>query len=637
MGRPYHRYSRSTALWRISREIAAREGRDSNTVNSDENLSDSEDLVTIDRFYRERLEARETGGYYRPRRAEGFHIAFEQLNLEWGHGPHRTHDGLTYAAEKLLFYEFVSQREGGEAKDVCIHTHLLENSVSAEASLANEGRPAPSLSLCLDFFLNDKVRTELELSVYGGCVEDHHVPEVWRRRCDATQKRLEYLLEKYDEAAFEEALADFWDTLFPETAGVGFFDGATPVPRLGKMAEFLTRPCPKGFGVMQCEIQRTRYAPDGKMSVKERFFPTYEYRLFIRNQHDNNASDSQQAQCVSETILMTARTISRHKSKRGVNNYGIFLHLDGGGQNQEEEVDLGRLQSNFVGTEFQIFAKTDIHIQEECKPAGPILSQCSHVVAPSVPSQPGHVSPNPKAQARYDDDSDCDGWDARNRSLSWSHPITSTKQTFPNNLGMVSRRVTPNPNPALSHSALPTEFEDGAITYTANLLGNRPRIMDVCIPRILDGRSSPQWRPGTNTTEELRPPNTCTGLTESCKMLSKFKRLLYALNEAEAARNHDLDPLPDDIENWGLLALQNRQPWWNFELGAFVLNFGGRVSVASVKNFQLCERTQQDHVMLQFGRIRGRHAFTMDFQYPLTAFQAFAIAISSLQSKIAIA
>mmetsp|Transcript_9720 Transcript_9720/g.21650 ORF Transcript_9720/g.21650 Transcript_9720/m.21650 type:complete len:279 (+) Transcript_9720:1618-2454(+) len=278
MGRPYHRYSRSTALWRISREIAAREGRDSNTVNSDENLSDSEDLVTIDRFYRERLEARETGGYYRPRRAEGFHIAFEQLNLEWGHGPHRTHDGLTYAAEKLLFYEFVSQREGGEAKDVCIHTHLLENSVSAEASLANEGRPAPSLSLCLDFFLNDKVRTELELSVYGGCVEDHHVPEVWRRRCDATQKRLEYLLEKYDEAAFEEALADFWDTLFPETAGVGFFDGATPVPRLGKMAEFLTRPCPKGFGVMQCEIQRTRYAPDGKMSVKERFFPTYEYR-----------------------------------------------------------------------------------------------------------------------------------------------------------------------------------------------------------------------------------------------------------------------------------------------------------------------------------------------------------------------
>lgn len=73
--------------------------------------------------------------------------------------------------------------------------------------------------------------------------------------------------------------------------------------------------------------------------------------------------------------------------------------------------------------------------------------------------------------------------------------------------------------------------------------------------------------------------------------------------------------------------------WWNIELGAFVLNFGGRVKVASVKNFQLCERDVQDHIV-QFGRIEGRHSFTMDFQYPLTPMQAFAIAISSLQSKI---
>jgi hypothetical protein len=78
---------------------------------------------------------------------------------------------------------------------------------------------------------------------------------------------------------------------------------------------------------------------------------------------------------------------------------------------------------------------------------------------------------------------------------------------------------------------------------------------------------------------------------------------------------------------------QHKTAWWNLELGAFVLNFGGRVKVASVKNFQLCERNAQDHIM-QFGRIEGRHAFTMDFQYPLTPTQAFAIAISSLQSKI---
>ena len=58
--------------------------------------------------------------------------------------------------------------------------------------------------------------------------------------------------------------------------------------------------------------------------------------------------------------------------------------------------------------------------------------------------------------------------------------------------------------------------------------------------------------------------------------------------------------------------------------------------MASVKNFQLCDRNDQEYVMLQFGRIQGRHSFTMDFQWPLTAVQAFAIAISSLQSKISL-
>merc|ERR1712160_188306 len=99
----------------------------------------------------------------------------------------------------------------------------------------------------------------------------------------------------------------------------------------------------------------------------------------------------------------------------------------------------------------------------------------------------------------------------------------------------------------------------------------------------------------------------------------------------------DSEPLETACStDFGLQALQNRPPWWNVELGAFVLNFGGRVSVASVKNFQLCDRNDQDHIMLQFGRIQGRHSFTMDFQYPLTGVQAFAIAISSLQSKISL-
>ena len=78
----------------------------------------------------------------------------------------------------------------------------------------------------------------------------------------------------------------------------------------------------------------------------------------------------------------------------------------------------------------------------------------------------------------------------------------------------------------------------------------------------------------------------------------------------------------------------SKPPRWNDQVGAYVLNFNGRVTMASVKNFQLVEPDEQDAVLLQFGRV-GKDEFTMDFRYPLTPFQAFAITLSSFDSKIA--
>ena len=154
-------------------------------------------------------------------------------------------------------------------------------------------------------------------------------------------------------------------------------------------------------------------------------------------------------------------------------------------------------------------------------------------------------------------------------------------------------------------------------------------------PRVTDdGTAATQWKRYLESLDDTVDPSVGN------RMLTHFKHLQQRLenpdhhnntdDEVEGGAANDYSP-PDDF---GLLALQNRPPWWNIELGAFVLNFGGRVSVASVKNFQLCDRSNQDHIMLQFGRIHGRHSFTMDFQFPLSPVQAFAIAISSLQSRI---
>jgi tubby-related protein 1 len=65
-----------------------------------------------------------------------------------------------------------------------------------------------------------------------------------------------------------------------------------------------------------------------------------------------------------------------------------------------------------------------------------------------------------------------------------------------------------------------------------------------------------------------------------------------------------------------------------------VLNFNGRVTMASVKNFQLVSPDDDETVLLQFGRT-DKDRFTMDIQWPLSPLAAFAITLSSFDYKLA--
>ncbi|XP_042898876.1 protein king tubby 1 isoform X2 [Parasteatoda tepidariorum] len=94
------------------------------------------------------------------------------------------------------------------------------------------------------------------------------------------------------------------------------------------------------------------------------------------------------------------------------------------------------------------------------------------------------------------------------------------------------------------------------------------------------------------------------------------------------------------LEKWkaknmeNLLELHNKTPVWNDETQSYVLNFHGRVTQASVKNFQIVHINDPDYIVMQFGRV-SEDVFTMDYGYPMCAIQAFAIALSSLDSKLA--
>lgn len=56
-----------------------------------------------------------------------------------------------------------------------------------------------------------------------------------------------------------------------------------------------------------------------------------------------------------------------------------------------------------------------------------------------------------------------------------------------------------------------------------------------------------------------------------------------------------------------LVYLINKPPRWNEQVGAYVLNFNGRVTMASVKNFQLVDPDEQNAVVLQVGCCIGHY------------------------------
>ncbi|XP_030077516.1 tubby-related protein 1 [Microcaecilia unicolor] len=139
--------------------------------------------------------------------------------------------------------------------------------------------------------------------------------------------------------------------------------------------------------------------------------------------------------------------------------------------------------------------------------------------------------------------------------------------------------------------------ELAAVAYETNVLGFKgPRKMTVLIP-------------GMNSDNErvpIRPHNDGDGL------LIRWQ-------------NKKMD---DMIE------LQNKAPVWNDETQSYVLNFHGRVTHASVKNFQIVHISDPDYIVMQFGRVAD-DTFTMDYSYPMCTMQAFAIALSSFDGKLA--
>lgn len=179
-------------------------------------------------------------------------------------------------------------------------------------------------------------------------------------------------------------------------------------------------------------------------------------------------------------------------------------------------------------------------------------------------------------------------------------------------LNQVSPRV-PAGNYPVSH-----------ISYELNVLGSRgPRRMNCVMSSI---PASAVEEGGKAPTQTEFPLSNLDSFPSIPFFRSKSARI-----DSAAAQAQDEEKL----------VLKNKSPRWHEQLQCWCLNFRGRVTVASVKNFQLVASDENgpasqehDKVILQFGKI-GKDLFTMDYRYPISAFQSFAICLSSFDTKIA--
>mmetsp|Transcript_5903 Transcript_5903/g.11164 ORF Transcript_5903/g.11164 Transcript_5903/m.11164 type:complete len:446 (+) Transcript_5903:2234-3571(+) len=258
-----------------------------------------------------------------------------------------------------------------------------------------------------------------------------------------------------------------------------------------EVKDYLLKPVPKLAGMVQCYIRRSR--------KDSRLFP--EYRIYLQE---------------GDQFLMSSK-----KRKKRTSNYLISTKRSD--HNKGSDNIIGKLRSNFLGTEYQIF--------DEGK--------------------------SPKAFDPFFDEKNEDAY--RN--------------------------------------------ELGAVLYGNNMTNTKgPRRMNVCINKVDENDEATKiWQP------YRRDDNS---------MLNSFKQ------NSDSVTNH-------------LLYFENRQPKRNEDMCAYMLNFKKRVTMASVKNFQLMDKSDDtDRVIIQFGRT-GNDDFIMDVRWPMSLFQAFAISLSSCDSKIA--
>ncbi|KAI5170880.1 tubby [Nematocida sp. LUAm3] len=80
------------------------------------------------------------------------------------------------------------------------------------------------------------------------------------------------------------------------------------------------------------------------------------------------------------------------------------------------------------------------------------------------------------------------------------------------------------------------------------------------------------------------------------------------------------------------IKLLNKQPYYNQETNSYVLNFNERVTLPSVRNFQIIHPHDTTYITITFGKT-NENEYILDYTYPWCAIDAFGVVLSALGIK----
>ncbi|XP_073339207.1 tubby-related protein 4 [Pagrus major] len=147
------------------------------------------------------------------------------------------------------------------------------------------------------------------------------------------------------------------------------------------------------------------------------------------------------------------------------------------------------------------------------------------------------------------------------------------------------------------------------------------------------GRTTNEFQDSSESEPELFiSGDELMNQNQSSKKSWKNKRSMRMASELEEIKCRKANEREDrSLGSQGFVyVMANKQPLWNEATQVYQLDFGGRVTQESAKNFQIELDGRQ---VMQFGRIDG-NAYILDFQYPFSAVQAFAVALANVTQRL---